>query len=112
LGGPFGRRSPRKRGPYSTPNHTQEREDAAATSYRQFLAKQAEASAEAARERKARGLGYEVGEVVRVAKGPFASFNGTVVGIDDERQRMLAEVSLFGRATPIELGFADVQKAA
>src|SRR4051794_40831624 len=63
----------------------------------------------AATPKKQVSVEYDIGDQVKVNAGPFTSFNGVVEELDFDKQRVKVSVSIFGRATPVELGFEEVE---
>jgi transcriptional antiterminator NusG len=65
---------------------------------------------EVATEKPKPKFSYEIGEVVRIKSGPFASFTGKVEEINEEKTTLKVSITIFGRSTPYELNFLDIEK--
>lgn len=77
-----------------------------------FLNRLAERELEAGVHRTVEASPYSEGDSVQIEDGPFASYSGQVKGVDEQQSRLLVEIEIFGRATPIELDFNFVRRAA
>lgn len=66
--------------------------------------------ADVSKEKPKLKIKFEKGETVRITEGPFANFNGTVDDVNDDKQTLKVMVSIFGRATPVEIEFSKVDK--